>query len=185
MEMGFCSILLKPVGMTLLGVGILLRIYMRQRDGVQTAHGLNLIGRSSLLESSTGSSLLNILDAAFKLPADKEATPRDAEGVVGAEMRNNPNLVTHPGDVAASVVSAARRLNKLDQFSGFLDKSAKSPTNHKLNFLWSASGPNLTSTHANMSHLHNFWEDENNVGCCVYVPHWFQMVLDVVLGHCS
>ncbi|KAI3928946.1 hypothetical protein MKW92_018587 [Papaver armeniacum] len=49
-----------------------------------------------------------LTDAALKLPADKEATPRDAEGVVGAEMRNNPNLVTHPGGVAASVVAAAR-----------------------------------------------------------------------------
>ncbi|MCL7030348.1 hypothetical protein MKW94_010591 [Papaver nudicaule] len=49
-----------------------------------------------------------LTDAALKLPADKEATPKDAEGVVGAEMRNNPNLVTHPGGVAASVVAAAR-----------------------------------------------------------------------------
>ncbi|RZC88396.1 hypothetical protein C5167_016199 [Papaver somniferum] len=49
-----------------------------------------------------------LTDAALKLPADKEATPRDAEGVVGAEMRNDPNLATHPGGVAASVVAAAR-----------------------------------------------------------------------------
>ncbi|KAI3924980.1 hypothetical protein MKX01_009808 [Papaver californicum] len=49
-----------------------------------------------------------LTDAAVKLPADKEVTRRDAEGVVGAEMRNNPNLVTHPGGVAASVVAAAR-----------------------------------------------------------------------------
>ncbi|KAI3962003.1 hypothetical protein MKX01_021886 [Papaver californicum] len=49
-----------------------------------------------------------LTDAAVKLPADKEVTRRDAEGVVSAEMRNNPNLVTHPGGVAASVAAAAR-----------------------------------------------------------------------------
>ncbi|XP_040989557.1 late embryogenesis abundant protein D-34-like [Juglans microcarpa x Juglans regia] len=46
--------------------------------------------------------------ATSKLPADKVATRQDAEGVVSAELRNNPNLATHPGGVAASVAAAAR-----------------------------------------------------------------------------
>ncbi|GAB2218776.1 hypothetical protein Droror1_Dr00002008 [Drosera rotundifolia] len=49
-----------------------------------------------------------LTDAASKLPSDKAATRQDAEGVVGAELRNNPNLVTHPTGVAASIVAAAR-----------------------------------------------------------------------------
>ncbi|KAF8388071.1 hypothetical protein HHK36_026737 [Tetracentron sinense] len=47
-------------------------------------------------------------DARAKLPADKAATREDAEGVVGAELRNNPNLTTYPGGVAEAVVAAAR-----------------------------------------------------------------------------
>ncbi|GAB4855420.1 hypothetical protein Ancab_024047 [Ancistrocladus abbreviatus] len=49
-----------------------------------------------------------LTDASSKLPNDKPATRQDAEGVVGAELRNSPNLVTHPTGVAASVVAAAR-----------------------------------------------------------------------------
>ncbi|KAK4257951.1 hypothetical protein QN277_007473 [Acacia crassicarpa] len=46
--------------------------------------------------------------ATAKLPADKPVTRQDPEGVVGAEMRNNPNLTTTPGGVATSVAAAAR-----------------------------------------------------------------------------
>ncbi|KAK3190058.1 hypothetical protein Dsin_029619 [Dipteronia sinensis] len=46
--------------------------------------------------------------ATRKLAADKAATRQDAEGVVSAELRNNPNVATHPGGVAASVAAAAR-----------------------------------------------------------------------------
>ncbi|KAH7573784.1 hypothetical protein ACOSP7_007651 [Xanthoceras sorbifolium] len=46
--------------------------------------------------------------ATTKLPADKVATRQDAEGVVSAELRNNPNVATHQGGVAASVAAAAR-----------------------------------------------------------------------------
>ncbi|KAH7857195.1 hypothetical protein Vadar_010081 [Vaccinium darrowii] len=49
--------------------------------------------------------------ATARLPADKVATREDAEGVVSAELRNNPNLTTNPGGVAASV-TAATRLNE-------------------------------------------------------------------------
>lgn len=35
-------------------------------------------------------------------------TKQDAEGVVSAELRNNPNLSTYPGGVADSVTAAAR-----------------------------------------------------------------------------
>lgn len=35
-------------------------------------------------------------------------TRKDAEGVIGAELRNDPNLCTRPGGVAASIAAAAR-----------------------------------------------------------------------------
>lgn len=43
-----------------------------------------------------------------KLPADKAATREDAEGIISAELRNDPNLQAHPGGVAASVAAAVR-----------------------------------------------------------------------------
>nr|AFK36784.1 unknown [Medicago truncatula] len=49
-----------------------------------------------------------LADATTKLPADRAATRRDAEGVTGAEMRNDPYLTTHPGGVSASMAAAAR-----------------------------------------------------------------------------
>ncbi|KAJ0034494.1 hypothetical protein Pint_24810 [Pistacia integerrima] len=48
-----------------------------------------------------------ISGATAKLPADKAVTRQDAEGVVSAELRNNPNVATHPGGVAASIAAAA------------------------------------------------------------------------------
>lgn len=47
-------------------------------------------------------------DATTKLPADKEVTRGDAERVIAAELRNNPNMATTPGGVAATVAAAAR-----------------------------------------------------------------------------
>ncbi|XP_050223252.1 late embryogenesis abundant protein 47-like isoform X2 [Mercurialis annua] len=47
-------------------------------------------------------------DATSKLTADRPATRKDAEGVTGAEMRNDPYLTTHPAGVAASIAAAAR-----------------------------------------------------------------------------
>ncbi|XVF28839.1 hypothetical protein REPUB_Repub15cG0066600 [Reevesia pubescens] len=46
--------------------------------------------------------------ATAKLPADKAVTRQDAQGVVSAELRNNPNVATHTGGVAASIAAAAR-----------------------------------------------------------------------------
>lgn len=47
-------------------------------------------------------------DAARKLPGDRAVTREDAEGVIGAEIRNSPNLTTYPGGVAASMATAAK-----------------------------------------------------------------------------
>ncbi|KAK9735349.1 hypothetical protein RND81_04G200300 [Saponaria officinalis] len=47
-------------------------------------------------------------NAKAKLPKDRAVTRQDAEGVMGAELRNNPNITTFPGGVANSVVAAAR-----------------------------------------------------------------------------
>ncbi|KAF3454362.1 hypothetical protein FNV43_RR04809 [Rhamnella rubrinervis] len=49
-----------------------------------------------------------LVGATSRLPSDKPATRRDAEGVTSAEMRNDPYLTTHPTGVAASVAAAAR-----------------------------------------------------------------------------
>lgn len=42
------------------------------------------------------------------LEEDKAVTMEDAEGVSGAEVENNPDKITYPGGVAASVSSAAK-----------------------------------------------------------------------------
>lgn len=47
-------------------------------------------------------------DAADKLASDRPVTREDAEGVISAELRNNPDLATYPGGVAASMAAAAR-----------------------------------------------------------------------------
>ncbi|KAK1421522.1 hypothetical protein QVD17_23932 [Tagetes erecta] len=57
-----------------------------------------------------------LADATSKLPADKPVTRRDAEGVIGAELRNDPNLTTRPGGVAASLAAAAR-INQINHSS--------------------------------------------------------------------
>ncbi|CAN4108637.1 unnamed protein product [Withania somnifera] len=49
-----------------------------------------------------------LAEASSKLPSDKPVTRKDAEGVIGAELRNDPNLCTRPGGVAASIAAAAR-----------------------------------------------------------------------------
>ncbi|XP_076949434.1 late embryogenesis abundant protein D-34-like [Bidens hawaiensis] len=48
-----------------------------------------------------------LADASTLLPKDKVVTREDAEGVIGAEIRNQPELATYPGGVAA-----AARLNQ-------------------------------------------------------------------------
>ncbi|EXB39393.1 hypothetical protein L484_025090 [Morus notabilis] len=51
-------------------------------------------------------------DATQKLPADKAVTREDAQGVIGAEVRNKPDMSTTPGGVAASMAAAARLNNE-------------------------------------------------------------------------
>ncbi|KAK6804838.1 hypothetical protein RDI58_002622 [Solanum bulbocastanum] len=57
-----------------------------------------------------------LAEASSKLPSDKPVTRKDAEGVIGAELRNDPNLCTRPGGVAASIAAAAR-LNQTNSTS--------------------------------------------------------------------
>nr|BAD86645.1 ECP31 protein [Daucus carota] len=49
-----------------------------------------------------------LADASIRLAEDKAVTREDAEGVVGAEVRNNPEMMTYPGGVASSMAAAAR-----------------------------------------------------------------------------
>ncbi|XVE73112.1 hypothetical protein DITRI_Ditri11bG0091400 [Diplodiscus trichospermus] len=48
-------------------------------------------------------------DATVKLPKDKPVTREDADRVVAAELRNNPDMITSPGGVGAAMAAAARR----------------------------------------------------------------------------
>ncbi|KAL0906987.1 hypothetical protein M5K25_025522 [Dendrobium thyrsiflorum] len=54
-------------------------------------------------------------NATAKLAPDKEVTREDAEAVVGAELRNRPDLRTVPGGVADSVTAAARLNEKMSR----------------------------------------------------------------------
>ncbi|KAG6427276.1 hypothetical protein SASPL_111518 [Salvia splendens] len=65
-----------------------------------------------------------LLGASSKLPSDKAVTRRDAEGVIGAELRNDPNLCTRPGGVAASIAAAAR-LNQSNASNNNQNKTNK------------------------------------------------------------
>ncbi|KAF3670855.1 Late embryogenesis abundant protein D-34 [Capsicum annuum] len=79
-----------------------------------------------------------LAEASSKLPSDKPVTRKDAEGVIGAELRNDPNLCTRPGGVAASIAAAAR-LNQTNSTSNTTsgtknnDKNSTSPMKQKLN----------------------------------------------------
>ncbi|XWS46840.1 hypothetical protein CRYUN_Cryun14cG0102800 [Craigia yunnanensis] len=48
-------------------------------------------------------------DATLMLPRDKAVTREDADWVVAAELRNNPDMTTTPGGVGAAMAAAARR----------------------------------------------------------------------------
>ncbi|OMP05047.1 Seed maturation protein [Corchorus olitorius] len=52
-------------------------------------------------------------DATLMLPKDKPVTREDADKVVAAELRNNPDMATTPGGVGAAMAAAAR----LNQYS--------------------------------------------------------------------
>ncbi|WJX19435.1 hypothetical protein P8452_09129 [Trifolium repens] len=78
-------------------------------DGVAAAAQSAATHNSRTEKDKDKTKLADILaDATTKLPKDRAATRRDAEGVTGAEMRNDPSLATHPGGVSASVAAAAR-----------------------------------------------------------------------------
>ncbi|WCJ21552.1 Late embryogenesis abundant protein 31 [Euphorbia peplus] len=49
-----------------------------------------------------------LADASTRLGGDKTVTFEDAEGVIGAEIRNKLDMRTTPGGVAASIAAAAR-----------------------------------------------------------------------------
>ncbi|KAL2556757.1 Seed maturation protein [Forsythia ovata] len=49
-----------------------------------------------------------LTDAALKLTSDKPVTREDAEGVIGAEIRNKADMCTNRSGVAASMAAAAR-----------------------------------------------------------------------------
>ncbi|XVF32557.1 hypothetical protein REPUB_Repub17cG0092500 [Reevesia pubescens] len=48
-------------------------------------------------------------DATLMLPRDKPVNREDADRVVAAELRNNPDMTTTPGGVGAAMAAAARR----------------------------------------------------------------------------
>lgn len=62
-------------------------------------------------------------DASLKLPDDQPVKEKDAERVIGAELRNDPELTVHPGGVATSMATAAEPLVLIAN----LDSSDKIP----------------------------------------------------------
>ncbi|KAL4384885.1 hypothetical protein GQ457_15G023080 [Hibiscus cannabinus] len=64
---------------------------------------------SRTMRSEDKTTLSDVLsDASRMLPRDKVVSREDADRVVAAEMRNNPDMRTTPGGVAASMAAAAR-----------------------------------------------------------------------------
>ncbi|KAK7393522.1 hypothetical protein VNO78_22080 [Psophocarpus tetragonolobus] len=73
------------------------------------------------MPASQKTTLSDVLtDARVKLSADKVVTREDAEGVIGAELRNKMDMRTTPGGVAASMAAAAT-LNQNSYFP-YLEK---------------------------------------------------------------
>ncbi|CAL9151998.1 unnamed protein product, partial [Musa hybrid cultivar] len=85
--------------------------------------GLNTVLRGGMAAAAQSAAILNarvsrdedkmylrdvLQEASMRLPHDREATRGDAERVVRAEMRNNPELRRYPGGVADSIAAAAR-----------------------------------------------------------------------------
>ncbi|XP_022760033.1 late embryogenesis abundant protein D-34-like [Durio zibethinus] len=65
---------------------------------------------SQTLRFEDQATLSDILsDATLMLPRDKAVTPEDADKVVAAKVRNNPNMTTTPGGVGAAMAAAAWR----------------------------------------------------------------------------
>lgn len=53
--------------------------------------------------------LADVLEGATqKMGGDKPVTREDAKAIIGAEIRNNPNMSTTPGGIAESMAAAAR-----------------------------------------------------------------------------
>ncbi|KAI9119961.1 hypothetical protein K1719_008930 [Acacia pycnantha] len=75
---------------------------LNRKDGLVTPHDVsNVVRKQGLSVSETTEEATR-----HKLPADKQVTREDAEGVIGAEIRNKPDMKTTPGGVAASVAAA-------------------------------------------------------------------------------
>lgn len=67
---------------------------------------------SRTMDDANKTTLGDVLaDASLKLPDDQPVKVVDAERVIGAELRNDPELTVHPGGVATSMAAAAE-LNK-------------------------------------------------------------------------
>nr|GEX22108.1 hypothetical protein [Tanacetum cinerariifolium] len=64
-----------------------------------------------------------LADASTMLPKDKVVTRQDAEGVIGAEVRNQTELSTYPGGVAATMAAAARLNQKHGKLVDVLAKA--------------------------------------------------------------
>ncbi|KAF6140001.1 hypothetical protein GIB67_020392 [Kingdonia uniflora] len=66
-------------------------------------------GNARMLHDENKTELADVLtDAITKLPADKAVTLEDAEGVMDAELRNNPKMSTRTDSVAICMAEAAK-----------------------------------------------------------------------------
>ncbi|KAM7256887.1 hypothetical protein ACFE04_012628 [Oxalis oulophora] len=82
--------------------------------GVASAAQTAAVRNERIAKEEDKTTLSDVLaDAATSLPEDKPVTREDAERVVAAEQRNNPDMITTPGGVAESIASAARLNRKI------------------------------------------------------------------------
>ncbi|CAL0300590.1 unnamed protein product [Lupinus luteus] len=78
------------------------------------AGGVGAIAQSAATKNSRASPFMEkttlsdvVSNARERLSSDKTVTKEDAEGVIGAEIRNKKDMITTPGGVAASVAASA------------------------------------------------------------------------------
>ncbi|KAF6175027.1 hypothetical protein GIB67_039575 [Kingdonia uniflora] len=79
------------------------------KGGVRATAQSTVTHNARLVHDNNQTKLVDVLtDAASKIWVDKLVTRQDVGGVMGAELKNNPNLVTHPGGIAVTVITVAR-----------------------------------------------------------------------------
>ncbi|XP_027127231.1 late embryogenesis abundant protein 32-like [Coffea arabica] len=81
--------------------------HMKAAVDIYERHGVVRPNRATSIVRDGGVTISEAQRATSKFIDDKPVTREAAEGVIGAETRDRPDMTTHPGGVAASAVAAA------------------------------------------------------------------------------